>query len=192
MPNGPSCASPTDPSDQMGGRFKPIIHQPCGRPGAQLGDRNGRGRQPRQGRGGAGGAECEPDLRAAGNRGPGRRGALAVTHRLGAFVWPPGGHRRSAPQMCVTGRPAPRMTAFQGASPPLSRGAPLKGPLPFRENASNVRRTTPVQLGFSWSRGRRTAMRKSAACPALPATSKIARLTPPPKSAMVVTVRPSL
>ena len=65
-------------ADQMGYRLEPRVRQLCGRSRAQLGDRDGRGRQSRQGSGRSGGAECEPDLRPARNRRAGRRTCLAV------------------------------------------------------------------------------------------------------------------
>src|SRR5580658_4583435 len=65
-------------ADQMGYRLEPRVCQLCGRSRAQLGDRDGRGRQSRQGSGRPGGAECEPDLRPARNRGAGRRTCLAM------------------------------------------------------------------------------------------------------------------
>ena len=65
-------------ADQMGDRLEPRVRQLCGRSGAQPGDRDGRGRQSRQGSGRPGGAECEPDLRPARNRGAGGRTCLAM------------------------------------------------------------------------------------------------------------------
>ena len=65
-------------ADQMGYRLEPRVRQLCGRSRAQLGDRDGRGRQSRQGSGWSGGAECEPDLRPGRNRRAGRRTCLAV------------------------------------------------------------------------------------------------------------------
>ena len=65
-------------ADQMGYRLEPRVRQLCGRSGAQLGDRDGRGRQSRQGGSRPGGAECEPDLRPTRDRGTGRRTCLAM------------------------------------------------------------------------------------------------------------------
>ncbi len=65
-------------ADQMGDRLEPRVRQLRSRSGAQSGDRHGRGGQSRQGSRRPGGAECEPDLRPAGNRRAGRRTGLAM------------------------------------------------------------------------------------------------------------------
>ncbi len=55
-------------ADEVGDGFEPRVRQLRGRPRARPRHRDGGGRQPRQGRGRSGGAEREPDLRAAGDR----------------------------------------------------------------------------------------------------------------------------
>jgi N-acetyl-gamma-glutamyl-phosphate reductase len=79
------------------------------RSGAQPGDRDGRGRQSRQGSGRPGGAECEPDLRAAGNRGAGRRTGLAMRCLAGdRLTMLP--QRSSDAALCAYGDPFPCLT----------------------------------------------------------------------------------
>jgi hypothetical protein len=67
-------------ADEMGYRLEPGIRQLRCRSRTQLGDRDGRGRQPRQGRCRSSNAKCQPDVRLARNRRTGRRANLAVSH----------------------------------------------------------------------------------------------------------------